>query len=117
MKKEIKELKPSIPNINEIDVIKYQNEEGKTSYKLSVLEYGDRFIYGENLLEEVFTEYILDGNYEREKLESYMVLNDMIKYEYAKNHDMKKDCDSILTSTVKKLNQEAVKKGKAYILR
>ena len=115
-KKNVKEYN-SIPKINEVDVIKYDNEEGMTKYKLSVYELGDRFIFEENLLEEIFTEYLLDGNYERESLESLMPVEDMMKYDYARNNHLRKDCNQILSRTLNKLNSQAKKQGRAYTLR
>lgn len=107
----------AIPTIDEVDVIKYETEEGRTQYKLSVVEFGDRFIFEDNIQEEVFTEYLLDGNYEREKLESYMELDEMVKYDYARNKNMRNDCNYILAKTLNKLNTEALDKGRAYTLR
>ena len=87
-----------IPTLESIDVISWENNKGVTTYNLSYAELGERYMFSDNLLEEVFTEYILDGRYTREKLTDYIDLDSAIRYDYARSHHMEKDCKQILAN-------------------
>ena len=105
----------SIPKLDEIDVIKYETNKGVTKYKLSVLENGDRFMFEDGLLEEVFTVYMLDEKYSREKITSLMPVEEMMKYDYARDRNLNEACDELLSGFVQNLNYNSLKEEKTKV--
>ena len=90
-------------------------KKGVTKYKLSVLENGDRFMFEDGLLEEVFTVYMLDEKYSREKITSLMPVEEMMKYDYARDRNLNEACDELLSGFVQNLNYNSLKEEKTKV--
>jgi hypothetical protein len=107
-----------IPTSDDIKVIKY-NKDGKTEYDVSsTFAYGcgERYMLRNVMDEDVFLNYVLDGEYEESTLNDNLDYMEILKYEYARSKRMDSVCESILSTLCDNLTYEANEKGKAYAL-
>lgn len=116
-KKQI-EINP-IPKREDVKLIKYE-QDGEVKYDVSSTDAygcGERYMHINNIDEEVFLEYVLDGNYEVHSLDEVMDLNTILEYDIAREKKMDILCLSMLNTICEKLTTEAsLEKGKTLTL-
>lgn len=108
-----------IPVSTDIRIIKYE-QDGNTKFDISYTDpygLGERILLRNNMDEQIFTEYFLDGNFESKRLEEEMSIEGILEYDLAREKRLKDYCLNTLNCLAERLELEAVNnKGKVYSL-